>query len=135
MTRRRWLWITMLVLLGVSLAANFFLVGYVVHDIGRNTAAVVLDNIAGDYPPEVRQEFRKVMRENRPRTFTVLRDLRAARRGLGTAANATPYDAAAVENAMKDVRSATAALQQAMQDYLLTALQRVRARPPASNGP
>ena len=128
--RRSWLWTATLVLLALSLAVNFFLVGYAMHGLRQGAAArVLLSEIASSYPPEVRKEFRSVLRENRPRTFQALRELRTARANLAAAQKATPFDEAAVKDAMAAVRTATTSLQATMQDYLLTALKTVNAKP------
>lgn len=134
MTKRSWLWTATLVLLVLSLAANFFLIGYAAHGMRQGAASrVLMTEIAGNYPPEVRKEFRSILRENRARTFQALRDLRTARTNLAAAEKASPFDEAAVKDAMTAVRTATTTLQAAMQDYLLTALKNVKARPDAGS--
>ena len=128
--KRSWIWAATLVLLALSLAVNFFLVGYAVHGLRQGAAArVLLSEIASSYPPEVRKEFRGVLRDNRARTFQALRELRAARADLAAAQNATPFDEAPVKGAMAAVRTATTSLQATMQDYLLMALKNVNAKP------
>ena len=128
--KRSWIWAATLVLLALSLAVNFFLVGYAVHGLRQGAAArVLLSEIASSYPPEVRKEFRGVLRDNRARTFQALRELRAARADLAAAQKATPFDEAAVKGAMAAVRTATTSLQATMQDYLLMALKNVNAKP------
>ena len=128
--KRSWIWTATLVLLALSLAVNFFLVGYAVHGLRQGAAArVLLSEIASGYPPEVRKEFRGVLRDNRARTFQALRELRAARANLAAAQNAMPFDEAAVKDAMTAVRTATTSLQATMQDYLLMALKNVNAKP------
>jgi uncharacterized membrane protein len=128
--KRSWTWTATLVLLALSLAVNFFLVGYAVHGLRQGAAArVLLSEIAGTYPPDVRKEFRGVLRDNRARTFQALRELRAARANLAAAQTAKPFDEAAVKDAMAAVRSATTNLQATMQDYLLAALKNVNAKP------
>ena len=92
------------------------------------SARSLVENAAGIYPPDVRQEFRMVMRENRPRTFAALRDLRRARSNLAATIAASPFDEVAVQAAMKDVRDATGNLQAIIQDYLLTALKRSKSK-------
>jgi len=130
--KRPWIWTATLVLLALSLAVNFFLVGYAMHGLRQGAAArVLLSEIAGSYPPEVRKEFRGILRDNRSRTFQALRDLRSARANLAAAQTAKPFDEAAVKDAMAAVRSATTNLQATMQDYLLTALKNVNAKPAA----
>lgn len=129
MTKRSWIWTATLVLLGLSLAVNFFLIGYAAHGLRQGAAGrLLMTEIAGTYPPEVRKEFRSIMRENRPRTFSALRELRAARANLAAAQQASPFDEAAVRDAMAAVRTATTNLQATVQDYLLTALKTVRAK-------
>ncbi len=129
--KRSWIWTATLVLLALSLAVNFFLVGYTVHGGLRQGAAarVLLSEIASGYPPEVRKEFRGVLRDNRARTYQALRNLRTARANLATAQTAKPFDEGAVKDAMAAVRGATTNLQATMQDYLLTALKNVNAKP------
>jgi uncharacterized membrane protein len=129
-TRRSWLWTIVLTALGLSLALNVFMLGYAAHGLREGTAVrALISDMARAYPPEVRQEFRAVLRENRPRTLAALRDLRTARTKLAAAVNAPSFDEAAVQAAMKNVRDATDNLQATMQDYLLTALKRVKAKP------
>lgn len=129
---RSWIWTATLVLLALSLAVNFFLVGYAMHGLRQGaTARVLLSEIASSYPPEVKKEFRGILRDNRSRTFQALRDLRSARANLAAAQTAKPFDEAAVKDAMAAVRSATTNLQATMQDYLLTALRNVNAKPAA----
>ena len=125
MTRRSWIQIALLALLGLSIALNVFMIGFAAHGLrGAGAGRALINEIASIYPPQVRKEFRVVLRENRPRTFAALRDLRTARAGLATAMNVSPVDEAAVRTAMKNVRDATANLQATIQDYLLTALKR-----------
>lgn len=131
MTRRSSL-TAILILLGLSVALNVFMIGYAVHGFRAATSAGnLVENVASIYPPEVRQEFRGVMRENRARTFAALRDLRGARTSLAAAVAASPYDDNAVRDAMKNVRDATDKLQAVIQDYLLTALDRSKNKSPA----
>ncbi|PBB67181.1 hypothetical protein CK228_18550 [Mesorhizobium sp. WSM4312] len=130
MTRRSWTWAAVLVVLALSLALNFFFIGYATH--GLRQAAVargLLAEVAGAYSPEVRKEFRAVMRDNRARTFEALRQLRAARADLAAAEQARPFDEAAVRQAMVAVRAATTNLQATVQDYLLAAMKNVNAKP------
>jgi uncharacterized membrane protein len=130
--KRSWIWTATLVLLALSLAVNFFLVGYAMHGLRQGAATrVLLSEIASSYPPEVRKEFRGILRDNRARTFQALRDLRSARATLAAAQTAKPFDETAVKDAMAAVRVATTNLQATMQDYLLTALKNVNARPAA----
>lgn len=128
MTRRS-IWTVVLILLGLSVALNVFLIGYAAHGLREGASArSLVENVASIYPPDVRQEFRSAMRENRPRTFAALRDLRRARTSLAAKIAASPFDEVAVQAAMKDVRDATDNLQAVIQDYLLTALKRSKSK-------
>ena len=126
---RRSIWTVVLILLGLSVALNVFLIGYAAHGLREGASArSLVENVASIYPPDVRQEFRGVMRENRTRTFAALRDLRRARSNLAATIAASPFDEVAVQAAMKDVRDATGNLQAIIQDYLLTALKRSKSK-------
>lgn len=128
MTRRS-IWTVVLILLGFSVALNVFLLGYAAHGLRESASArTLVENVASIYPPTVRQEFRNVMRENRPRTLMALRDLRNARTNLASTIAASGYDEVAVRAAMMDVRDATDNLQAVLQDYLLTALKRSKSK-------
>ena len=130
MTGRSWVWAGVLVVLALSLALNFFFIGYAAHGLRQAaTARGLVAEIAGAYSPEVRKEFRSVMRDNRARTFEALRQLRAARADLAGAEKAEPFDEAAVRQAMVTVRAATTNLQATVQDYLLAAIKNVKAKP------
>lgn len=132
MSKRSWTWTAILVVLALSLALNFFFIGYVAHGLRQAVAARgLISEVVGAYSPEVRKEFRSVMRDNRARTFAALRDLRAARADLAAAEKAEPFDEAAVRQAMAAVRAATTNLQSTVQDYLLTAMKNVHAKPAA----
>lgn len=56
-----------------------------------------------------------------------------ARTNLAAAQQASPFDEAAVKDAMAAVHTATTNLQATMQDYLLTALKNVKAKPAAGS--
>ncbi|MET3597111.1 putative membrane protein [Mesorhizobium shonense] len=130
MTRRSWMWAAVLVVLALSLALNFFFIGYAAHGLRQAVAARgLIAEIAGAYSPQVRREFRTVMRVNRARTFEALRELRAARADLAAAEKAEPFDEAAVTKAMAAVRVATTNLQATVQGYLLIAMKNVHAKP------
>lgn len=75
-------------------------------------------------PPEIRQELRDVLRDNRGTLRGPLRELGLARRAMFDAASARPYDRTAVEAAMERVRAASADLQLAGQELMLMAFDR-----------
>ena len=127
MTRRSLLQLLLVVALAVSVVANFFMLGVVVKTLRTGAGGgVVAEALVRAYPVEVRTEFRRLLRENRARTFAALRELRQARRSLAEASSATPYNEADVQEAMDRVRTATADLQSMMQGLLLEALRNTR---------
>ncbi|MER8484700.1 hypothetical protein [Mesorhizobium sp. M1322] len=64
--------------------------------------------------------------------MAALRELRMARANRAAAQQASPFDEAAAKDAMPG-RTATTDLQATMQDYLLTALENVKAKPAAGS--
>ena len=127
MRRQSWPRLVLAAALAVSVLANVFLLGHAARNIGGvPIAGNLAASVGAAYPPEVRAEFRNLLRENRPRTLVALRDLRQARVDLVRAANAAPLDEAEIERAMGDVRAATEALQRLMQHFLLDALKQKR---------
>lgn len=128
--RRSWPQLLLVAALALSILANVFLLGFAARSMGTGPdAGVLAESVGGTDPSEVRAEFRNLLRENRPRTFAALRDLRQARQDLATAANAATFNEAEVERAMQDVRAATETLQRLMQEFLLEALRRTRDDP------
>jgi uncharacterized membrane protein len=127
MTRRAWLQILLVVALAISVLANVFMAGFIVKTSRAGLGGgIVAEALVRAYPQEVRTEFRRLLRENRPRTFAALRELRQARRALAEASTATPYVEADVQRAMQRVRTATDELQSLMQGLLLEALRNTR---------
>ncbi len=119
-----WRRILFLLAFAASLIANFFAIGYVFRSQSDvPSIGFMAESAFSAYPEPVRTEFRRILRDNRERTGSALRDLREARRELASVATAKPLDKAAVERAMSDVRTATEALQRLMQDYLMQAFE------------
>lgn len=127
MTRRSTLQLVLVTALALSVIANGFLLGFVARSIGAGGGLAMLSESVGSaYPAEVRGEFRRLLRENRPRTRAALRDLRQARQKLAATARAAPLDETEARRAMQEVRAATDALQSLVQELLLEALKRTR---------
>jgi uncharacterized membrane protein len=127
MTRRSWLQIFLVVALAVSVLANFFMMGFIAKTSRAGLGGgMVAEALVRAYPEDVRAEFRRLLRENRARTFAALREVRQARRDLAEASSATPYVEVDVERAMQRVRAATDELQSMMQGLLLEALRNTR---------
>lgn len=124
MKRFSWLRALLFAVFAASLVGNFFSLRYVVKSQRDAPAMSILAESAfSAYPDEVRSEFRRLLRENRPRTVAALGKLREARRELASVAGSSPLNEADVTKAMTDVRNATDALQRLMQDLLLEALR------------
>ncbi|MGO7212500.1 periplasmic heavy metal sensor [Rhizobium ruizarguesonis] len=126
MTRSGILRTAVLVLLAMSLAGNFFTIGYLVHrwQSGLSSLSTTLE---ARYPPDVRRAFREVLRENRPAMRSAFAELRAARDAQEALARQHPVDEAAIRAAMAEVRTKTAELQSILQDYLMTAIKSAEA--------
>lgn len=124
MKRVSWLRTVLLAVFAASLAGNFFSLGYLLKGQREAPAMSILaENAFSAYPEEVRLEFRRLLRDDRPRTVAALGRLREARRQLASVASSSPFDERHVTKAMADVRDATDALQRLMQDLLLQALR------------
>nr|WP_281411161.1 periplasmic heavy metal sensor [Mesorhizobium sp. RMAD-H1] len=114
----------MFAVFAASLVGNFFSLGYVLKSQRDAPAMSILSESAfSAYPEEVRFEFRRLLRENRPQTVAALGKLREARRQLASIASSSPLNEADITKAMADVRDATDALQRLMQDLLFEALR------------
>ncbi|CDZ51723.1 periplasmic heavy metal sensor [Neorhizobium galegae] len=122
MTRSGMLRTAVFVLLAMSLAGNFFTIGYLAHrwQSGPNVLSMAL---AARYSPEVQRAFREVLRENRSTVRAALAELRTARDAQEALARQHPVDEVAMRAAMARVRTKTAGLQSILQDYLMTALR------------
>ncbi|MGH0343959.1 periplasmic heavy metal sensor [Sinorhizobium meliloti] len=124
MKRFSWLRTVLFAVFVASLVGNFFSLGYVLKTKRDAPAMSILAESAfSAYPEEVRLEFRRLLRDNRPQTIEALRKLREARRKLASVASSSSLSEADVTKAMADVRNATDALQRLMQNLLLKALR------------
>lgn len=123
MKRFTWLRLVLLAVFMASLLGNFFSLGYVFkRESDAPAMSILAEGAFSAYPDDVRTQFRRLLRENRAETVQSLRQLRDARRKLGSV-SAGPLKEAEVKKAMADVRVATDALQRFMQDLLLEALR------------
>ncbi|RMC64854.1 periplasmic heavy metal sensor [Sinorhizobium meliloti] len=124
MKQSSWLRTVLFAVFVASLVGNFFSLGYVLKTKRDAPAMTILAESAfSAYPEEVRLEFRRLLRDNRPQTIEALRKLREARRQLASVASSSSLNEADVTKAMADVRNATDALQRLMQNLLLNALR------------
>ncbi|WP_028055304.1 periplasmic heavy metal sensor [Sinorhizobium medicae] len=124
MKRFSWLRTVLFAVFVASLVGNFFSLGYVLKTQRDAPAMSILaESVFSAYPEEVRVEFRRLLRDNRPQTIEALRKLKEARRQLASVASSSSLNEADVTKAMADVRNATDALQRLMQKLLLNALR------------
>ena len=79
------------------------------------------------YPPVLRREILRHLREDRAELLASARDFRAARQRLFAAMRAEPLDRDAVAAAMTDVRARTDALQALLQSNVAKSLETVPA--------
>jgi uncharacterized membrane protein len=108
-------------LLGASLLANAAVIGFVLRDgdmRGHRPGGMQ------DLPPELRTEYRAVLKENRGSLARPVGTLRDARRVMMDVARARPYDRDAVMAAMTRVRDASIAVQDEGQRLLLIVFDR-----------
>ncbi|NSZ66595.1 periplasmic heavy metal sensor (plasmid) [Agrobacterium tumefaciens] len=131
MTRSGMLRTTVFALLAISLAGNFFTIGYLAHRWQSGPSALTMA-LASRYSPDVQRAFRGVLRENRSTVRAALAELRMARDAQEALARQHPFDEAAMREAMAQVRTKTEALQLILQTYLLTVLR--NAESPAKDG-
>lgn len=102
--------------LGLSLAANVFLGGYLGARVARDVPMPAIDRgilLGGhDYPPPIRGALKEAMRQDRDDMRDRLRALRRARRESFDAMRADPFDAARLAAALAAERAAVTRLQE-----------------------
>jgi uncharacterized membrane protein len=108
-------------LLGASLLANAAVIGFVLRDGDMRGGR---PGGMPDLPPELRTEYRAVLKENRGSLAGPVRALRDARHTMMDVAMARPYDRTAVMAAMTRVRDASIAVQDEGQRLLLIVFDR-----------
>jgi uncharacterized membrane protein len=118
--------------LGLSLAANVFLGGYMMAQATRDGPMPALDRgilLGGHgYPPPIRSALKAEMQANRADIRDRLRDLRRARRESFEAMRADPFDASRLATALAAERAAVTRLQEGGH----AVLERVIAAAPAA---
>jgi len=102
--------------LGLSLAANVFLGGYMMARVARDAPLPSIDRgilLGGHaYPPPIRAALKAEMQEDRADIRERLRALRRARRDSFDAMRAEPFDAAGLAAALAAERAAVTRLQE-----------------------
>lgn len=118
--------------LGLSLAANVFLGGYMMARASRDGPVPALDRgilLGGHgYPPVIRSALKAEMQADRADIRDRLRDLRRARRESFEAMRADPFDASRLATALAAERAAVTRLQEGGH----AVLERVIAAAPAA---
>jgi uncharacterized membrane protein len=102
--------------LGLSLAANVFLGGYMLARASREAPMPSIDRgilLGGHgYPPAIRSALKEAMQQDRDDMRERLRGLRRARRESFDAMRADPFDAARLAAALAAERAAVTRLQE-----------------------
>jgi hypothetical protein len=119
--------VVLLLLLFVSLAANFLVAGFVISRV--NAAAVgnadverlVAAAVRG-FPPEIQRAIADQTKANRPQLRAGLEAVQAARQKMFEAMRAQPFNQAALDAAFAEYRTSTVALQKAGQDVVAQAI-------------
>jgi hypothetical protein len=123
--RGRTAWV-LVVLLVISLAANFFAGGILVAGLQARRALQGFDRnfaqFADRFPPEIQRAVAVTLIARREAVFKALDDLRAVRRELFAAMKAVPFDRARLDRALAEVRVKTQVLQVLGQTALADAL-------------
>ncbi len=117
-------------ILGLSLLANAVVLGLFLRLGALRDLANGGVDVWAELPDDTRAAFRQELRANQPRFAALLADLGQARATAFRAAAARPYDRAAVEAALAQVRSASAALQTEAQLLMLKTFDEAAAKSP-----
>ena len=116
----------LVVLLVISLAANFFAGGILVAGMQARRALAGFDRTVGAFverfPREVQRGVAVELFGRREEVFKALDDLRAARHEMFAAMKAEPFDRARLDRAMAEVRAKTQVLQALGQGALAAVL-------------
>jgi uncharacterized membrane protein len=136
---RRWS-IALLVVLGLSLAVNFFVFGFVAAGGWHHRSSRVEHYAAiaglGRAPPPLRHRVEAALRDHHNETHDALQAVRAARRDIRAAMRAEPFDRAKLNAAFGTLRERVDKLQElifgAVGDAIAAtpAAERAQIRPP-----
>jgi len=128
------------ILLIVSLAANFLILGFAASRFRGGDEVAAIERIvtlgARAYPREMRDEIGDRLGRNRRELRAAFRDVRNARRQTFTVMAAEPFDRSALESAFAEVREKTEKLQRLGQELVSDVVEeaspatRAKIRPP-----
>jgi hypothetical protein len=132
----------LLVLLFVSLAANFLVAGFVVARVnagaGNDVERLVATAVRG-FPPEIQRLIADTTRNKRPQLRAGLEAVQESRQKMFEAMRAQPFNQASLDTAFAEYRAATVALQKVGQDVVSQAVAqaapdvRRRIKPPGAS--
>jgi uncharacterized membrane protein len=127
MTIRTPLAILLAVLLVVSLAANFLVLGFAAGRYGQFRQGDFLQRVIAlgirSFPGDIRRDITASLVRDRPELGAALEELQDARRRMFEIMKAEPFDRAALDAAFADIRAKTEALQARGQDLLGDAVE------------
>jgi hypothetical protein len=134
--------VILLLLLFVSLAANFLIVGFVVARTNAPIGTADIDRLVSlsvrGFPPEIQRTIADTSKVKGPQLRAGLDAVQQARQRMFDAMRAQPFNQAALDAAFADYRNSTVALQKTGQDVVGLALAqappdvRRRIKPPGS---
>jgi hypothetical protein len=114
--------VILVLLLFVSLAANFMVAGFVVARASAPLQAVDVERIvalaAKGFPPEIQRAIATATKANRTELRDRLLAVQKAKQQMFAAMTAQPFSQVALDTAFTTYRDATAALQKAGQDVV-----------------
>lgn len=127
----RWAWAVLIVMF-LSLGANFFVLGFLANRGpltrgGFRGGPPALAGLLEDFPPEMRRSIGRQLWQERGQFRSTADAIREKRFEIAEAFRAPDVDLPHVRNLMKDVRDLTATLQENAQEALITS---VSALPP-----
>ena len=136
--------VLLLLLLFVSLAANFLVAGFVVARtnqppaLGPADVERLVSLAVRGFPPEIQRTIADTTKAKGPQLRAGLEAVQQSRQRMFDAMRAQPFNQATLDAAFADYRNATAALQKVSQDAVTQALAQAPAdvrrkiRPPAA---
>jgi uncharacterized membrane protein len=116
-----------LVLLFLSLGANFFMAGFMAErwrSGGRFFGPPPSAQIMADFPPDIRRAIGRELWSDRARFREVFDDVREKRRAVVETMRAPTLDEARLRAQMGEVRALTARIQERAQDVTIDVLRR-----------
>jgi hypothetical protein len=115
-----------LLLLFVSLAANFLVAGFIVARVNTPAPTADVERVVASavraFPPEIQRIIADTSKADRPVLRARLDAVNKARQQMFEAMRAQPFNQTALDAAFADYRASTVALQKAGQDLVARAI-------------